>query len=71
MADHGENYKRIKAEDGSEIGSLGPACGHHCGVITVGHDDRHSGHCACPECHNTPMPAIIKIGNTGRVPRVQ
>lgn len=52
MADHGDNYKRMKAEDGSEIGSLSPECGHHCGVITVGHSDRHAGHCPCQECHD-------------------
>lgn len=52
MADHGDNYKRMTDEEGNEVGSLPPACGHHCGVITVGHSDQHEGHCACPECHN-------------------
>lgn len=51
MADHGENYKRMTAADGSEIGSLEKNCGHHCGVITTGGTNRHVGHCNCHECH--------------------
>lgn len=51
MADHGENYKRMTDAEGNEIGQLGPECGHHCGVITVGHDTGHVGHCGCLECH--------------------
>lgn len=51
MADHGDHYTRAVAPDGSEIGELGPECGHHCGVITVGGRDHHIGHCSCDECH--------------------
>lgn len=48
VADHGDNYTR----DEKSKGSLGPECGHHCGVITTG-SHAHKGHCGCPECHNT------------------
>jgi len=52
MADHGKNYIRTVSENGDgEVGRLGPECGHHCGVITVGHSDEHVGHCHCKECH--------------------
>jgi hypothetical protein len=84
MADHGDNYVRQKGEEGEEIGELSVYCGHHCGVITVGGKDKHIGHCACPECHDNvriggeqvpvvegrDYPAIVRVGNTGRVPRV-
>lgn len=75
MAEHGDNYKRMKADDGSEIGKLGPHCGHHCGIITVGGNDQHIGHCPCEECHAGPFrlvpnTGIVRIGNTGTVPHV-
>lgn len=51
MAEHGDNYKRMKADDGTEIGTLGADCGHHCGVLTSGRTNRHVGHCPCSDCH--------------------
>lgn len=36
-------------------------CGHHCGVITVGHGVQHIGHCHCPECHDTQPDPIREI----------
>ncbi len=87
MADHGNNYKRMTGEEGEEIGSLSPQCGHHCGTITVGGKDTHTGHCSCPECHdNVRMgdqiavmpgrdfaepPAVVRVSGRGRVPHVQ
>ena len=72
MADHGKNYTRMTGEDGKELGSLGPECGHHCGVITVGHSDQHKGHCGCPECHDTDsikshIPQNLIEGGEGKV----
>lgn len=58
MAEHGKNYKRMTADDGSEVGSLGKDCGHHCGVITTGGTNKHTGHCNCRECHG-PSPVEI------------
>lgn len=57
MADHGDNYERMMGSDPNdpdkkvEIGKLGPECGHHCGVITVGQAGNHEAHCSCHECH--------------------
>lgn len=53
MPDHGDNYTRLKDDKGEEIGKLGPECGHHCGVISVGNAGQHVAHCPCKDCHNT------------------
>ena len=55
MADHGTNYKRMTGPKGEEIGTLGPECGHHCGVLTSGGTNKHVGHCPKNCCHGTPM----------------
>lgn len=58
MPDHGENYQRMKGPDGEEIGSLGPECGHHCLVQTVGNAQQMIRHCHCPECHGDQTEAV-------------
>lgn len=50
MAQHDEPYEKAP----ENTGKLGADCGHHCGVITVGGNDQHVGHCNCPECHGDP-----------------
>lgn len=58
MTDHGDNYKRMTDDDGKEVGQLGPKCGHHCGVLTVGAAHSHLRHCKCAECHNEFQPDL-------------
>lgn len=53
MAKHGKNYTRAVSDTGEEIGALGRDCGHHCGVLLVGHAGQHEAHCSCKECHDT------------------
>lgn len=62
MADMGDNYKREMGEDENgepvEIGRLGPECGRHCGVITVGASTPHEAHCDCNLCHGHTVSEI-------------
>lgn len=75
MTRHGDNYKRMMGKNNTEIGELGPECGHHCGVITVGHHDKHVGHCDCPECHGEirasdyEVPTNLTVDRSGIDPR--
>jgi hypothetical protein len=70
MAQHEEPYYKHSPKEGEPKGELGPDCGHHCGVVTVGRAHQIKRHCPCGECHNGEQPAVVKIGNTGRVPHV-
>lgn len=74
MPDHGENYERMRGAEGEEIGSLGPDCGHHCGVITVGVSHKMERHCPCRECHAddsvvAEVPTQFTMGQGGMDPR--
>lgn len=55
MADHEEPYKKYEGEGGR----LMPDCGHHCGIVQVGHASTHEAHCYCAECHG-PKKVVTK-----------
>jgi len=65
-------HEKPHMEKPDDTGVLGPDCGHHCGVITVGLTDQHIAHCNCEECHGEPkaeLPLDFTLGADSVDPR--